>query len=104
MPRERRRRRRGKEGGNAKNTGPANAEQRQPAAGRAWWMPTLGVATAFFAGLWLGGLLSVTETASAVALLGGSLGLGVTLARRYGDWLRERRRQRIRPAGDDDQA
>ena len=37
--------------------------------------------TAFFAGLWLGGTLSLTETVSAGALIAGAVGTGVGLAR-----------------------
>ncbi len=50
--------------------------------------------TAFFAGLWLGGTLSLTETVSAGALIAGAVGTGVGLARLVRqDLIRRRQRQ-----------
>ncbi len=61
---------------------------------RAWWLPTVGVFTAFFAGLWLGGTLSFTETVSAGALIAGAVGTGAGLARLVRqDLIRRRQRQ-----------
>ena len=54
----------------------------------------MGVFTAFFAGLWLGGTLSFTETVSAGALFAGAVGTGVGLARLVRqDLIRRRQRQ-----------
>ncbi|PZC45384.1 MAG: hypothetical protein DK306_001516 [Chloroflexi bacterium] len=58
------------------------------------------MAFAFSLGLWLGGLLSVTDTASAVALLGGVVGLGLTTARMLRHWIVRRRIQAIRQHRD----
>ena len=63
---------------------------------RAWWLPTAGVLTAFSAGLWLGGTLSLTETASAVALIVGAVGTGTGLARLVRRDLVRRRRLQAR--------
>lgn len=124
MPRQRRRRRRqaatAQSGASAALPNAASArEHRRPAsptssrshassgsdgstapAGRSRWLPTLGVAFAFSLGLWLGGLLSVTDTASAVALLGGVVGLGLTGARMLRRWIERRRLLAIRQRRD----
>ena len=69
------------------------AADRRASDRRPVWLPTLGVFVAFSLGLWIGGILSVADSASAVALLGGALGLGIGGARMLGSHLRERRRQ-----------
>lgn len=62
---------------------------------RPWWQPTLGVFIAFFAGLWLGGTLSVTDVASGAALIVGALGAGSGLAHLFGRRLRARKLEQI---------
>ena len=98
MPRQRRRRRQSQGEGSRSRAEAAAApaddafddsvdktnETARPKRSRArlaWWLPTAGILTAFCAGLWLGGTLSLTETASAVALIVGAVGTGAGLAR-----------------------
>ncbi len=50
---------------------------------RPWWKPTLGIVLAFSLGLWLGGVLSVADSATAVALVGGAIGVGLSGARLF---------------------
>jgi hypothetical protein len=72
--------------------------------GRPWWLPTLGIVTAFFAGLWLGGTLSLSDTATSVALIGGAIGTGVGFARLLGLRLRARKLQQLRQRRADQDA
>ena len=48
---------------------------------RPWWRPTLPVVVAFSGGLWIGATLSFADTASAVGLFVGVLGLALGGAR-----------------------
>ena len=68
----------------------------EPPARRRWWLPTLGVALAFSLGLWIGGLLSTSDSATAVALIGGAIGVGLTSAHYLTNRLRARRARRQR--------
>lgn len=81
MPRQRRRRRR------ASATLPPRADSQSNSTVeqvvRPWWKPTLGIVLAFSLGLWLGGVLSVTDSATAVALVGGAIGVGLSGARLF---------------------
>lgn len=94
MPRERRRRRRVR-------TEPATAAELRRetsfpgGAQRRWWKPTLGVFTAFFAGLWLAGTLAFDDDARAVVFFVGVAGLALGLARTLRLRLIRGRRERL---------
>lgn len=81
MPRQRRRRRRA----SATPPPPADSQSSSTVAQvvRPWWKPTLGIVLAFSLGLWLGGVLSVADSATAVALVGGAVGVGLSGARLF---------------------
>ena len=104
MPRQRRRRRR------AGATTPPRADPLSSSASvaqvvRPWWKPTLGIVLAFSLGLWLGGVLSVADSATAVALVGGAVGVGLSGARLFRLRLYRQRveaRERMRAEQRDD--
>ena len=99
MPRERRRRRRIPTPPPRQSSPDLNDDRDFDGPGfnraRHRWLPTLGVFVAFSLGLWIGGILSVADSASAVALLGGALGVGIGGARLLGNYLRQRRIQML---------
>lgn len=119
MPRERRRRRRRRpraqsgagaapsplieQGGRSEQGDAARARpsvRRSVAATRPWWRPTLPVLVAFSGGLWIGATLSFADSASAVGLLVGVLGLALGGARLLSNRIRESRLRDARARGD----
>ena len=111
MPRQRRRRRRAIQPARDR-TQERQQERRQETERhqlvlRPWWKPTLGIVFAFSFGLWLGGTLSLTDVLSAIALIGGAIGMGAAAARLMSSRMRENRtarRRAIQPARDRTQA
>ena len=91
MPRTRRRRRRRSR---RRQAGPApQPHDAPPTTPQPWWKSrrSYGFAIVLSFGLWLGGLLFLSGTASSIAVLVGAVGLGIGFSRLITQRLRARR-------------